>query len=57
MPGYPLLPLLFILVSLAVVVASVVADPLDSALGLLLVAAGIPAYFIWRPRAAKRLSS
>lgn len=49
MPWYPVLPAVFIAASLAVVVRAIVANPLDSALGLSIVLAGIPVYYIWRP--------
>jgi APA family basic amino acid/polyamine antiporter len=42
--GYPLLPVLFALASLAVVVNQLLSDPRDSAFGLLMVLAGWPVY-------------
>jgi len=54
MPGYPLLPVVFIIASLAVAAGAIVANPLDSVIGLSLVLAGVPVYFIWRPRATPR---
>lgn len=54
MPGYPLLPVVFIFASLAVAVGAIVANPLDSVIGLSLVLAGVPVYFIWRPRVTPR---
>lgn len=44
--GYPAAPLLFIVASLVIVVNQVVSDPKESAFGLLLVAAGLPAYYL-----------
>jgi APA family basic amino acid/polyamine antiporter len=44
--GYPLVPFLFIMASLAVVVNQVAADPWESAKGLLLIAAGLPVYYL-----------
>jgi len=52
--GYPLVPFLFIIVSLAVVVNQVVADPLESVKGLLLVGSGLGVYYLWPHRAARR---
>jgi len=50
-PGYPLVPLLFAGVSLAIVTNQLAAEPRSSALGLLLLAAGLPVYLLWtRPR-------
>jgi APA family basic amino acid/polyamine antiporter len=49
--GYPLLPALFALASLAVVVNQVLSDPKSSVLGLLMVLAGWPVYqFFLKPR-------
>jgi APA family basic amino acid/polyamine antiporter len=47
-PGYPLLPLIFIASSLAVAVFAIVSNPADSIIGLSLVLSGIPIYFVWR---------
>jgi len=49
--GYPLAPLLFIAASLAIVVNQVLSDPRESVFGLLLVAAGLPVYYLWARRA------
>ena len=46
--GYPVVPLLFVAVSLFFLVYMPVADPRNTGLGLLLTAAGIPAYLYWR---------
>ncbi len=54
MPGYPVLPVLFIIASLAVAAGAIVADPLDSTIGLSLVLVGIPVYYYWRPRTSSR---
>jgi APA family basic amino acid/polyamine antiporter len=51
-PWSPALPMLFIAVSLTVVVSAILADPIDSTIGLSLVLAGIPVYFIWRASSA-----
>jgi APA family basic amino acid/polyamine antiporter len=45
MPGYPVLPVMFALASFAVVVSQVVADPLNTAIGLGIVLLGIPVYY------------
>jgi len=51
--GYPWTPIVFVVASTAIVVNRLLADPMDSAAGLALVAAGIPVYYIWcRPRTA-----
>jgi APA family basic amino acid/polyamine antiporter len=45
--GYPLVPLVFIASSLIIVVNQIVAEPVESATGLLLVIAGLPVYYWW----------
>jgi APA family basic amino acid/polyamine antiporter len=47
-PGYPWTPMLFVLVVAAFVANTIVAQPKFAAVGLGIVAAGIPAYLIWR---------
>lgn len=49
--GYPLLPLFFVLINLAVFVNTVAAQPLKSLIGFLMLAAGIPAFLYWKSRA------
>lgn len=51
--GYPVVPAFFILTSLGVFVNTVASSPLKSLIGLGLLAAGGPAYLIWRKRAAR----
>jgi basic amino acid/polyamine antiporter, APA family len=51
--GYPVLPALYVVVSVFFLVFILKGDPRNSGLGLLLTALGLPAYFYWRrPRAA-----
>jgi APA family basic amino acid/polyamine antiporter len=50
--AYPVVPLLFVAVALFFLVYMPVADPRNTGLGLLLTAAGLPAYLYWR-RTAK----
>jgi APA family basic amino acid/polyamine antiporter len=45
--GFPLLPALFIVSSLAIVVNQVIRDPKESAFGLAIVLAGLPVYYLW----------
>jgi APA family basic amino acid/polyamine antiporter len=49
--GYPVVPAVFVIVSLTIVAFQIAAEPLDSALGLGLVLAGLPVYFFWARRA------
>ena len=46
--GYPVVPLLFVVVAAFFLVYMPVADPRNTGLGLLLTAAGVPAYRYWR---------
>jgi len=46
--GYPILPVAFIVAALAIVANTLVRKPLESFLGLAVILAGIPLYFIWR---------
>ncbi len=45
--GYPIVPALFVLVSAAFVLNSFIERPVDSLMGLLLVALGLPLYAYW----------
>jgi basic amino acid/polyamine antiporter, APA family len=46
--GFPVVPVLFALVCLAIVLNQIATDPRESLTGLALVAAGLPVYFFWR---------
>jgi len=48
--GYPVIPLLYILIALFFLVYIVVGDPRNSGIGLALVVAGIPVYVFWNRR-------
>ena len=48
--GFPIAPLLFAFICLVIVLNQVVSDPVESAWGLALVAAGLPVYSIWQAR-------
>ncbi|HYM24649.1 MAG TPA: hypothetical protein VEU08_15635, partial [Vicinamibacterales bacterium] len=45
--GFPIAPVLFALVCLAIVVNQIVSDPRESLIGLGLVALGLPVYYVW----------
>jgi APA family basic amino acid/polyamine antiporter len=47
-PLYPLTPILFILVGLGIVINTFITDWRNARIGTLIIAAGIPVYFIWR---------
>ena len=48
--GYPVVPALFLLASLALTVATLFQSPVESGLGLIVVASGVPAWLWWRRR-------
>jgi APA family basic amino acid/polyamine antiporter len=50
--GYPWVPIAFIIASAAIVINRLRSQPLDSVLGLALVALGVPVYLAWRQRHA-----
>ena len=52
--GYPVVPALFVVFSFVIVINQVVSDPGESAVGLALVAAGIPVYYLWARKARQR---
>lgn len=47
-PFYPLLPLLFVGTVLGVIVATTINAPGDAGMSLLLIAVGVPVYYLWR---------
>ena len=47
-PGYPWLPLLFVGVVGWVVIETMRSNPLNAGIGLLIMLAGVPVYFVWR---------
>jgi len=51
--GYPLLPLLFVLINLAVFFNTIWAQPLQSLMGLIILIIGIPAFLYWKAKARK----
>ncbi|MCA1607854.1 MAG: amino acid permease [Acidobacteria bacterium] len=52
-PFYPFTPILFIAASAAVVLNTIVTQPVLAAIGLGIVLLGAPAYFIWRGKSQK----
>lgn len=50
--GYPLLPIIFILVSFFIAVNQIVSAPRDSIIGLGIVVLGLPVYYFWNRRSA-----
>jgi APA family basic amino acid/polyamine antiporter len=52
MPGYPVLPALFVIVAAYVVVSAVLSNPRNAMLGALLIVLGVPAFLFWRRQSA-----
>ena len=48
--GYPIVPILFVLVAIVLLGSTFVASPRESLLGLVLILIGIPFYFYWKRR-------
>jgi len=48
--GYPVLPVLFVLVAILLVLSTLFDSPRESLLGLLLILLGLPFYFYWKRR-------
>ncbi|HUQ99480.1 MAG TPA: amino acid permease [Gemmatimonadaceae bacterium] len=57
MPGYPVLPALFVVVAAFVVLSAIWSNPRNAALGVVLIAAGIPAFLFWRQSASSQPAS
>lgn len=51
--GYPVIPLFFVIVNLAVFFNIVINQPLKSTIGLIMLAIGIPAFLYWKKKARK----
>ena len=53
--GYPVLPILFVLINLGVFFNTILAQPVQSLIGLFILIAGVPAFFYWRSKERKPL--
>jgi basic amino acid/polyamine antiporter, APA family len=51
--GYPVVPIVFVLVAAALILSTLQKSPRESLLGLVLIAAGTPFYFYWKRKAAR----
>ena len=49
-PGYPWVPILFVLASSGIVLNTYFADTRNALIGTAIIAAGVPVYFLWRGR-------
>jgi APA family basic amino acid/polyamine antiporter len=54
--GYPVIPLLFVLINIAIFFNTVVAQPIKSLIGLGIICLGIPAYLYWKNKYSKNKS-
>ncbi len=48
--GYPVVPILFVFVAIALLYSTLRSSPRESGIGLILIAAGVPFYFYWKGR-------
>ena len=48
--GYPVVPVLFVLVAVMLIINTLRESPRESLMGLVLIAAGLPFYFYWKRR-------
>lgn len=48
--GYPVVPALFVIAALLIEVVTLMNSPRESVLGIVLIAAGLPFYFLWKRR-------
>ena len=55
--GYPLVPALFLLASLGMLANSLVTDPRDTGITLLVIVARIPIYYVWRAVTLRRTAA
>jgi APA family basic amino acid/polyamine antiporter len=51
--GYPLLPLLYVVVAIFFIVYIIIGDPLNSGKGVFLILTGLPVYFYWKKKLSK----
>jgi len=49
-PGYPVVPLIFTTTVLCVIAATAIAQPQNAGMSLLIIAIGVPVYYLWRRR-------
>jgi APA family basic amino acid/polyamine antiporter len=47
-PGYPLTPLLFVASAAAIVINTIVSQPVRAAIGIAILLLGVPAFYVWR---------
>jgi APA family basic amino acid/polyamine antiporter len=52
--GYPVVPLVFLLASIAIMLNSLIRQPATTMISFGVIIAGVPAYYIWQAVAARR---
>jgi APA family basic amino acid/polyamine antiporter len=52
-PGYPVTPILFVLASAAIVLNTLIAQPRQAIVGIMVVLTGLPAYYIWKRKVVR----
>ena len=57
MPGVPTIPIVLAIVSLMIAANQILTDPIDSAIGLMMVLVGLPVYWLWGRRATTRAAA
>jgi len=55
--GYPWTPIVFVVASATIVVNRLIVQPIDSAIGLGIVALGVPVYYLWAQRAVSPITA
>lgn len=56
-PGYPVTPILFVLASAAIVINTLVTQPGIALRGLVVVAIGVPAFYLWQAQRRQRAAT
>jgi basic amino acid/polyamine antiporter, APA family len=56
-PGYPVIPALFVLFCATLVIVTIIQNPRDAGIGLALVLIGIPFYMFWKRKNGTKFSS
>jgi basic amino acid/polyamine antiporter, APA family len=55
--GYPVVPIAFVLVAIALIYSTLIKSPRESCIGLAIIAAGVPFYWRWRHRSGPSAKS